>query len=129
VPLMLNTYYPPTQPRLRRCYELGRALRESIESWDDAKSVAIVASGGLSHFVVDEELDRGMLAAMEKKDAAQMCDWPESKFQLGSSEIKTWVVVAGAMEESALKMRVCDYLPCYRSDGGTGVGAGFAEWI
>ena len=129
VPLMLNTYYPPTQPVVARCYALGRALREAIESWDDDKSVAVVASGGLSHFVVDEELDRAMLAAMEKKDAASMCGWPESKFQLGSSEIKTWVVLAGAMEQSALKMRLIDYLPCYRSDGGTGVGAGFAEWI
>ena len=129
VPVMLNTYYPPTQPTLRRCYALGRALQAAIESWDEEKSVAIIASGGLSHFVVDEELDRGMLAAMEKKDAAAICRWPESKFQLGSSEIKTWVVVAGAMEESALQMHVRDYLPCYRSDGGTGVGAAFAEWV
>jgi catalytic LigB subunit of aromatic ring-opening dioxygenase len=129
VPLMLNTYYPPTQPTLRRCYALGRALREAIESWDEKKSVAIVASGGLSHFVLDEELDRGMLAAMERKDTAGICGWPESKFQLGSSEIKTWVVLAGAMEESALQMRLINYIPCYRSDGGTGVGAAFAEWV
>jgi 3-O-methylgallate 3,4-dioxygenase len=129
VPIMLNTYYPPTQPTLRRCYALGRALREAVESWDEKKSVAIIASGGLSHFVLDEELDRGMLAAMAKKDVAGICQWPEAKFQLGSSEIKTWVVVAGAMAESALQMRVVDYLPCYRSDGGTGVGAGFAAWL
>jgi hypothetical protein len=129
VPVMLNTYYPPTQPTLQRCYALGRALRQAIESWDQDKTVAIIASGGLSHFVVDEELDRGMLAAMEKKDAAGICRWPESKFQLGSSEIKTWVVLAGAMEQCSLQMRVRDYLPCYRSDGGTGVGAGFAEWV
>lgn len=32
VPLMLNTYYPPTQPTLQRCYALGRALRKAIES-------------------------------------------------------------------------------------------------
>jgi 3-O-methylgallate 3,4-dioxygenase len=129
VPIMLNTYYPPTQPTLRRCYALGRALREAIESWNEEKSIAIIASGGLSHFVLDEELDHGMLAAMEKKDAAAICRWPESKFQLGSSEIKTWVVLAGAMEQSALHMRVVDYLPCYRSDGGTGVGAGFSAWL
>jgi len=43
-------------------------LREAIGSWDEKKSVAIVASRGLSHFVLDEELDRGMLAAMEKKN-------------------------------------------------------------
>jgi catalytic LigB subunit of aromatic ring-opening dioxygenase len=128
VPVMINTYFPPTQPTLRRCYALGRALREAIESWEENKSVAIIASGGLSHFVLDEEIDRGMLAAMEKKDAAKLCDWPESKFQLGTSEIKTWVVLAGAMEKNALRMRLVDYLPCYRSDGGTGVGAGFAEW-
>jgi hypothetical protein len=40
--------------------ELGRLLRRTIERWDESKRVAAVASGGLSHFMVDEELDRGI---------------------------------------------------------------------
>ena len=129
VPIFLNTYFPPTQPTVGRCYALGKALRRAIEGWDASKSVAIVASGGLSHFVVDEEFDRSMLAAMKQKDETEICRWPESKFQSGTSETKTWILVAGAMEETALQMRLIDYEPCYRSPAGTGVGAGFAEWV
>jgi len=28
----LNTYYPPNQPSPRRCYRLGRAIREAVEN-------------------------------------------------------------------------------------------------
>lgn len=128
VPIFLNTYFPPTQPTVARCYSFGRALRQAIESWDTDKKVAIVASGGLSHFVIDEKMDRALLAAMAQKDRAAICGWPERVFQSGTSEIKTWIALSGAMEQTALQMRLIDYLTCYRSLAGTGVGAGFAEW-
>ena len=32
VPVLLNTYYPPNQITARRCYDIGRALRASIEA-------------------------------------------------------------------------------------------------
>ena len=129
VPIFLNTYFPPTQPTVQRCYALGKALRQAVESWDADKTVAIVASGGLSHFVVDEAMDRALLAAMAQKDQTAICRWPERIFQSGTSEIKTWIVLAGAMEQTALQMRLIDYVTCYRSLAGTGVGAGFAEWV
>jgi len=68
VPVLLNTYYPPNQPTPKRCYQLGRAIRQAIEGWPIPKRVAIVASGGLSHFFVDEELDRSVLDMLAKKD-------------------------------------------------------------
>ena len=129
VPVFLNTYFPPNQPTTKRCYALGQALRRAIESWETSKSVAIVASGGLSHFAIDEEMDQSMLAAMKQKDEARLCRWPESKFQSGTSETKTWIVLAGALEKTPLEMRLINYVCCYRSLAGTGVGAGFAEWI
>ena len=54
---MMNTYYPPNQPNPKRCYDFGRTLRSAIEAWPTKARVAILASGGLSHFVVDEDLD------------------------------------------------------------------------
>ena len=56
VPVMLNTYYPPNQPTPKRCFNLGQALRSAIESWPKDIRVGILASGGMSHFVVDENL-------------------------------------------------------------------------
>jgi hypothetical protein len=70
-----------------------------------------------------------MLAAMQQKDETGISRWPESRFQSGSSEIKTWIVLTGAMEQTALQMRLIHYVPCYRSPAGTGVGAAFAEWV
>src|SRR5260370_864413 len=69
VPVMLNTYYPPTQPTPRRCYQLGRAIRQAVEAWPWGKRVGIVASGGLSHFFVAEELDRPAPPIPAQKDA------------------------------------------------------------
>jgi len=53
---------------------------------------------------------------------------PDSMFQSGTSEIKNWITVAGAMSEAGLSMRLVDYVPCYRSEAGTGSAMGFAEW-
>jgi hypothetical protein len=129
VPIFLKTYFPPTQPTVRRCYAFGRALYSAIESCDQNKTVAIVASGGLSHFVLDEAFNRSLLTAVERKDEHAVCRWPEAKFRSGTSEAKTWIVLAGAMEQSALQMQLIDYVTCYRSLAGTGVGAAFAEWV
>ena len=54
VPIVVNTYWPPNQMPPARCWALGKALREAIESYPQDLKVAVVASGGLSHFVTDE---------------------------------------------------------------------------
>ena len=126
VPIMLNTYYPPNQPTPKRCYDLGRALKNAIGSWGNGQRVGIVASGGLSHFVVDEDLDHAALAAMKDKSVAKLMDLPREKLNSGSSEIRNWMVVTGATED--LEMDVVDYVPCYRSPAGTGCAMGFATW-
>jgi len=53
VPILLNTYFPPNVPTAARCHDIGKALREIIETNRSDARVAIIASGGLSHFVVD----------------------------------------------------------------------------
>lgn len=134
VPIMLNVFFGLNQPTVGRCYALGRALRRAIDSWEGDKTVALVASGGLSHTMIDEELDRGILAAMEEKDEKGITSWPEErfhfpgKFGFGTGETKSWVTVAGAMAENDLDMHLVDYVACYRTTAGTGVGAGFAYW-
>src|SRR5579862_796857 len=58
VPVIINTLYPPNQPSASRCYQLGRTVKKAIEDWTEDVRVAIVGSGGLSHFVIDEEIDQ-----------------------------------------------------------------------
>jgi catalytic LigB subunit of aromatic ring-opening dioxygenase len=129
VPVMLNTYYPPNQPTLKRCFALGEGLRRAIDSWDTDKRVALFASGGLSHFVVDEKLDRAVLNALKDDDAETLTSFPEEVMVSGTSEIRNWVTVAGAMSGGGLGMQIVDYVPLYRSEAGTGLGAGFVQWL
>ena len=128
VPVLVNTFYPPNRPSPKRCYELGLAIGRAIRSWNGAKRVAIGGSGGLSHFVIDEPFDRELLAALERRDADYLVGLDDVYFRAGTSEVKNWLVVAGALAETQLTMRVLDYVPCYRSEAGTGCAMGFAAW-
>ena len=128
VPVFVNTFYPPNQPTAARCFEFGRALARAIASWPRGGNVAVIASGGLTHFVIDESFDHCVLEALQNGDAAKLSSLPESMFQSGTSEIKNWIVAAGAMAEAGLAMQLVDYVPCYRSEAGTGSAMGFAKW-
>ena len=123
VPVFLNTYYPPNQ---RRCWRLGQAIREAVESYPGDARIGIVGSGGLSHFVVDEELDRGVIDALARKDGEALRSLPRKKLNSGSSEIRMWISVGGAVEH--LDMAWSHYVPGYRTPAGSGTGLGFAYW-
>ena len=88
--------------------------------------MAVVASGGLSHFFVDEELDRHVLDLLAKKDGEALSALPAAKLESGNSEIRNWIATAGAAEH--LAMHLVDYVPSYRSEAGSGVGMAFAVW-
>ena len=126
VPIFLNTYFPPNQPRPRRCYEFGRAVREAIEAFPGDARVGMLASGGLSHFLVDEEFDRAILRACADKDVNFLQNLPRNKLHAGSSEILNWVALAGAVEH--LELDWFEYVPGYRTPAGTGTGLSFAAW-
>jgi hypothetical protein len=126
VPVFINTYFPPNQPTPRRCYKLGQAIREAVESYPGNARVGIVGSGGLSHFVVDEDLDRGILDACARKDAEALQSLPRRKLNSGSSEIRMWICAAGAAEH--LDFSWSRYVPGYRTPAGSGTGLGFALW-
>ena len=126
VPVFLNTYFPPTQPTPRRCYKLGQAIRAAVESFPGDARIGIVGSGGLSHFVVDEELDHTVIDACRQKDAVTLQSLPRKKLNYGSSEIRMWICAAGASEH--LDVKWSSYTPGYRTPAGSGTGLGFLYW-
>lgn len=128
VPVSVNTYYPPNQPTIQRCYAFGKALLRAIESWNSEARVALIASGGLSHFVIDEDVDAAFLDTLRERDMAKLAAFDEAIFQSGTSELKNWIPVAGAMAELGWKPHIVDYVPCYRSPAGTGNAMGFVSW-
>ncbi|VCU68812.1 Protocatechuate 4,5-dioxygenase beta chain [Pigmentiphaga humi] len=128
VPVFTNAFYPPNQPTANRCRQFGRVIAHAIESWDNDLRVAVIASGGLSHFVIDEEIDRVVLDGVLSGNLDGVEDLPESIFQSGTSEIKNWIPVMGTMSELGMAGTVVDYIPCYRSEAGTGNAMGFVYW-
>jgi 3-O-methylgallate 3,4-dioxygenase len=126
VPIMVNTYYPPNQPTPRRCHDLGKAVRESIARWDGGKRVAVLASGGLSHIVIDEPLDMQVLDALGARDTRALHALPRELLKGGTSEILNWVALDGAV--GPLQMTLIDYIPGYRSRPSTGCAMAFAYW-
>ena len=124
----VNTFYPPNQPTMRRCFKFGQSILAAIRAWDSDLRVAIIASGGLTHFVVDEEVDRTFLSALETGDLEPVFAMGELTFRDGTSEMKNWIPVAGAMGQLGLQAHLLDYIPCYRSEAGTGNAMGFVYW-
>jgi len=126
VPIFLNTYNAPNQPHPRRCVGLGLALREALASYPGEERVGLLASGGLSHFMCEEDLDRSVLDALQRKDFDFLGRLDPRRLKAGSSEIRNWIVVASAARD--LDITWLSYTPTYRTPALTGIGLGFARW-
>jgi hypothetical protein len=128
VPILLNTFFPPNQPTPRRCYKFGQSIGRAIQGWNGDKKVAICASGGISHFVIDEDFDNRMLKALLERDEDTIFNEPNAMFRSGTSETKNWITAAGILSQTSLQMDLLDYVPCYRTEAGTGNAMAFATW-
>jgi len=127
VPISINTCYPPNWISPKRAYALGRAVRNAIQAWDADLNVAIATSGGLSHFVVDEEIDRLSLKGLSEANGDILSTLPRHRMQSATTETLNWVATAGAMGDT--KMDVICYEPGYRTPAGTGCGCAVGSWL
>jgi catalytic LigB subunit of aromatic ring-opening dioxygenase len=128
IPIFVNVGVPPNQPTLRRCLDLGKALERAIAGLASDLRVALLASGGLTHFVVDEDFDRRILQAMQAGDVDLLAGLDETWFNGNTAEIKSWLPLLSAMQAQDKRMQLVDYVPCYRTEAGTGQGMAFAYW-
>ena len=126
VPVMLNTYFPPNVPRPGRCYGIGKVIGAAVEAMPGELRAGIVASGGLSHFAVDDQLDNGLLTALRNRDEDYLVNMNPAALRSGNSEILNWVLTAGALGHHELTH--AEYIPVHRTQAGTGVGLAFAVW-
>ena len=126
VPIFLNTYNPPNQPYPQRCVRLGTALKELIALYPEDIRVGLLASGGLSHFTVEEDLDRAVIDALRRKDVEFLARLDPRRLKSGSSEIRNWIVLAAAATD--LDITWLSYTPAYRTPALTGIGLCFAAW-
>jgi len=124
VPVMVNTYYPPA-PSAQRCVNFGQVMAGILKRSPTSERVVIVASGGLSHTKIDEELDRQFIQALKQNDTDYMGAMPSSILVEGTSEIRNWIVTAAAANREGT---LVDYFPLYRTRTGVGCAMGFAYW-
>lgn len=126
LPVLLNTYFPPNNPTAARCHQIGSAIAQALAASPIDARVAVIASGGLSHFLCEEAFDRRVMAALRRHDLQTLTQIPQEALCSGSSEIRNWIALSGAIGH--LDCVYDEYIPVYRTAAGTGIGLGFAAW-
>lgn len=126
LPIYVNTWVDPV-PTPRRCYQVGELIREVAEK--GGERVAILATGGLSHFPgsprigeIDTQFDHKLLEIMREGKGRTLADYSlEQLLQAGDSEFLNWMVVLGAVGE--VKAASTFYMPDHIA-----TGWGFVSW-
>ena len=77
-----------------------------IAETEEALRIAIMGSGGLSHSIIDEDLDRKVLDAMVEKDAETLCKLlgVEAGTEVGDSALGEIGNILGTSYLNALSM-------------------------
>ncbi len=110
IPFAVNVVqFPP--PSGQRCLNLGRALRNAVESYDEPLNVQIWGTGGMSHQLqgpraglINAEFDAAFLDLLID-DPAELARKPHVDYlrEAGSEgvELVMWLVARGAMADLA----------------------------
>jgi len=107
VPVIINTLTTP-MPAPKRCFELGRVLGKTLE--EHPKRIALVATGGLSHWPGEAKMgkiniafDEHFLETLINGRRARLAEYSHLEIDKeagsGGHEIRTWITVAGAVGE------------------------------
>jgi protocatechuate 4,5-dioxygenase beta chain len=107
IPFAVNVVqYPP--PTGHRCFQLGRAVRKAIESYDDDLNVQVWGTGGMSHQLqgpraglINKAFDNAFLDRM-LEDPEKLAAMPHVEYmrEAGSEgiELVMWLVALGALK-------------------------------
>lgn len=104
VPIFVNVYLPPLASA-RRCEALGKAMAKIIAKRPEGERVAIVASGGMSHYPGTWkypqpafDFDHWAIAKMEKGQHDALLDLTvEQLDEVGNTEMLPWMILFGAI--------------------------------
>jgi gallate dioxygenase len=120
IPLQVGVLQFPV-PSAARCYKLGQALRNAIESYPEDLNVAIVATGGLSHQVQGERCgfnnpawDEEFMELLQNDPVALTRMTHADHARLGgmeSSEVVMWLLMRGALSAGVKCIHKSYYLP------------------
>jgi protocatechuate 4,5-dioxygenase, beta chain len=114
IPFAVNVVQYPV-PSGKRCWNLGRAIRKAIESYDEPLNVQIWGTGGMSHQLqgpraglINKAWDNKFLDRLIDEPAA-LADVPHIEYvrEAGSEgiELVMWLIARGAMSEQPPRVR------------------------
>jgi protocatechuate 4,5-dioxygenase beta chain len=110
IPLAVNVVqYPP--PTGNRCYNLGKAIRKAVESFDADLNVQVWGTGGMSHQLqgpraglINREFDTAFLDRLVA-DPESLATLPHIEYvrEAGSEgiELVMWLIMRGALARDA----------------------------
>ncbi|RVU47543.1 class III extradiol dioxygenase subunit beta [Rubrivivax rivuli] len=110
IPFAVNVVQYPV-PSGRRCFNLGRAIRKAVESYDQDLKVQIWGTGGMSHQLqgpraglINREWDNRFLDRLiSEPEALSQVSHIDYVREAGSEgiELVMWLIARGAMSDSA----------------------------
>ena len=104
LPIFVNVYLPPL-PSARRCEALGKAIAKIIAERPENERIAIIASGGMSHYPGTWkypqpafDFDYWAIKQMERGNHAALLDLTvEQLDEVGDTEMLPWKILFGAI--------------------------------
>jgi protocatechuate 4,5-dioxygenase beta chain len=114
IPFAVNVVQYPV-PSGKRCWNLGRAIRKAVESYDEPLNVQIWGTGGMSHQLqgpraglINKAWDNRFLDRLIA-DPAALAEVPHIEYvrEAGSEgiELVMWLIARGAMSDNAPRVR------------------------
>jgi protocatechuate 4,5-dioxygenase beta chain len=108
IPFAVNVVQYPV-PSGRRCFNLGRAIRKAVESYDEPLNVQVWGTGGMSHQLqgpraglINAEWDKRFLDRLIA-EPEQLAQVPHIEYvrEAGSEgiELVMWLIARGAMSD------------------------------
>jgi len=127
VPVCINTVQFPL-PSAQRCFKLGQAIGRAIRSWDVAKRVVVVGTGGLSH-QLDGERAGFINKGFDLKFMDSLVDDPTWATRYSITELVElagtqgvellmWLATRGALDGSVRKVHANYHIPISNTAAG-----------
>lgn len=128
VPIFINVIQFPI-PTPERCWNMGKVVREAIDTYPTDEKVVVLGTGGLSHQLqgsragfINQAADRQWLEDIasdpDKLRTMSREDYVE-RFGSEGAELIMWLVMRGAMDKAVNRIYAHYYAPASM----TGVGA------
>ncbi len=120
IPLAVNVVMYPA-PTGNRCYNLGKAIRRAVESFDEDLNVVIFGTGGMSHQLqykraglINSEWDKAFLDRLTL-DPVGLSQMPHVEYmrEAGSEgvEMVMWHVMRGALDDEVREVHRHYHVP------------------